>query len=72
MKKLLFLPLLISACLPPPPPAKDNRAYELTKEEVAYFAGCVDMGNKFKIKDILIICADLNTDFIKRHRREWE
>lgn len=73
-KKALLGSLIVAliGCVPEAPQKRDNRAYELTKEEVAYFAGCLDMANKMKVKSAVIVCADLNVEFIKRHRKEWE
>lgn len=67
--KLIILGALLAGCEAPPP---ESTPYQLTIEEVAYVAGCMDMGERLKVAKAGFICADLDVSFIKRHKRPGE
>lgn len=67
MRILILTILFISGCGLVDVPAPDG-GYQLTAEEVAYMAGCTELGAKMKIKNFINLCADMDYEFIKRHK----
>lgn len=69
MKKFLLPLLLVFAAGCDEPPVKYETPYQLTVEEVAYMVGCLEMGERLHVDKAASTCADMDEQFIKRHRR---
>lgn len=70
-KRLIPLFFVFAACTDEPP-VKYETPYQLTVEEVAYMVGCLEMGERAHLSNYVSACADMDEQFIKRHRRPGE